>query len=185
MSVALRMHVTVVLELALWSTRLAGFELQDCMLMCGVDGAILCKWNEQGDWDTSSETVGTLLDFPEEESLLSRVVGCLRVSERPRLSLHEAASVRKANDSSTDESDLESLIQDPLEVKIKRPHLKPDCKICDSTFSSALKLDLHIREQHPHTCSFEYEKCDGTFVTHHDLVVHNSACHALCLFTCK
>ena len=153
--------------------------------MCGVDGAILCEWSEHGDWDTSSEIVGALLDFPEEELLPSGAVGYLRVSERPRLSLHEAASVREANDSSTDESYLESLIQDPPEFKIKRPHLKPDCKICDSTFSSACKLDLHIREQHLHTRSFECEKCDGTFVTCHNLMVHNSACHVLHLFTCK
>ncbi len=183
--VALGMHVTVVLESALWSTRPAGFELQDCMLMCGMDGAVLCKWSKQGDQDTSSEMVGAPLDFPEEELLPSRAMGCPRASEQPRLSLHEAASVREANDSSTDKSNLESLIQDPLEVKIRRPCLKPDCKICDSTFTSAHKLDLHIREQHPHTHSFECEKCDSTFVTHHDLMVHNSACHMLHLFTCK
>ncbi len=185
MLVALGMHVTVVLELALWSTRLAGFKLQDCMLMCGVDGAILCEWSKQGDQDTSSETVGALLDFLEEESLLSGVVGHPRASEWPRLSLSEAASVREANDSSTDESDLESLIQDPPGINIRGPHLKLDCRICDSTFSSAHKLDLHIREQHLRKCSFECKKCDGTFVTHHDLMVHNSACHTSHLFTCK
>ncbi len=170
MLVALGMHVTVVLESALWSTRQAGFKLQDC---------------EQGDQDTSSETVGALLDFPEEELFLSGVVGHPRVSEQPRLSLSEAASVREANDSSTDESDLESLIQDAPEVKIRRPHLRLDCRICDNTFSSARKLDLHIKEQYPHTCSFECEKCDGTFVTHHNLMIHNSACHISHLFTCK
>ncbi len=184
-SVALGMHVTVVLESALWRTRLVGFELQDCMLMCGVDGAILCEWSKQGDRDTSSETVGALLDFPEEESLPSGAVGHPRASERPRLSLSEAASMREANDSSIDESDLESLIQDPPEIKIRRPPLKPDCGICDSTFSSARKLDLHIKEQHLCTHSFECEKCDSTFVTHHDLMVHNCACHTSHLFTCK
>ena len=44
MSVALGVHVTVVLESTLWSTRLVGFELQDSMIMCGMDGATLCEW---------------------------------------------------------------------------------------------------------------------------------------------
>ncbi len=184
-SVALGMHVTVVLESALWSTRLAGFKMQDCMLMYGVDGAILCELSEQGDQDTSSKIVGALLDFLEEESLLSGVVGHPRASKQPRLSPSEAASVREANDSSTDKSDLESLIHDPPDVKIRRPHLRLDCRICDNTFSSARKLDLHIKEQYLHTCSFECEKCDGTFVTHHNLMVHNSACHTSHLFICK
>ncbi len=139
----------------------------------------------KGDQDISSEMVGALLDFLEEESLPSGVVGHPRASEWPRLSPSEAASVREANDSSTDKSDLESLIQDPPGIKIRRPHLKPDCRTCDSTFSSACKLDLHIREQHLHTHSFKCEKCDGTFVTCHDLTVHNSAYHMSCLFICK
>ncbi len=119
MSVALGMHVMVVLESALWSTRLVGFELQDSVIICGVDGATLCEWEWQGDQDTSNETVGTPLDFLEEESLLSGVVGHPQVSEQPRLSVSEAASVREANDSSTDESDLDDLIQDLPEIKIK------------------------------------------------------------------
>ncbi len=43
--------------------------------MCGVDGAILCEWEWQGDQDTSNKMVGAPLDFLEEESLLSGAVG--------------------------------------------------------------------------------------------------------------
>ena len=129
--------------------------------------------------------VGAPLDFLEEEELPSGTVGHPQASEWLRLSLSEAASVREANDSSTDKSDLDNLIQSPPETKVKRPHLKSDCKTCEATFSSAHKLDLHIREQHPKTRSFECPKCDSSFVTHHDLTVHTSACHISCLFTCK
>ncbi len=110
MSVALGLHVMVVLESSLWSTWPSGFEHQDSVILCGMDGAILCEWELQEDQDTSNETVGALLDFPEEESLPSGAVGHPRVTEHLRLSAKEAASVREANDSSMGESDLDNLI---------------------------------------------------------------------------
>ncbi len=155
--------------------------------MCTQEGAVFCDWELQDlgeDLDTSGSTVGALMDFLEEEEMPSGSVGHPKIIERPHLSSCEAAAAREENDSTTDKSDLEELICEPLTVKIKRPRVECICSLCGSDFKSGHELDKHTQAQHVGQRPFACDKCDASFETGHLLMVHISSCHSNRVYSC-
>ncbi len=115
-SMALDLHLAVVLHDTIWSLCSDNFDYGDCVLMITDNGVLLCDWvqDEDNSVDTSTETVHTELDFPEAVVLPSGSVGHPHTTERPRLSQSEAKRICQANESSPEDSDLEEVIIEPL-----------------------------------------------------------------------
>ncbi len=188
-SLAINMHINVVLEDSIWSTGREGINFSYPTIVYTMAGALPCRVfdPEEGnyaDLDTTATTATT--DSVLDESLIPPSL----LQQKGGHLLTVFQQVSSSADSTSSDMDPDGELTMESVGECDRPHATgkaspQTCMVCHAGVQSKKALVFHLKQYHPEKRPYNCQTCLNSFNNNADLMCHMLNVHAQRKVHCK
>ena len=186
-SVAMQMHLNILQQDQVWTSRRNDYSEHDVIIVLGVDSTLLCKWPEvvPDQWETPEVDTSTEVGQGSDVSFEKSTPASLKMLEhglggRPCVwDLKHEYPVDLGSPSHSDTESEELSRMYVVAKPLKRGKQTPDtsCPDCDFVAVKGADLYHHIKGSHPEVHSYACWDCKKNFQTDHDRLNHMNVIH--------